>query len=123
MFSNSSQAAPETHPVPRIFTRVLMLKTSAKNSPLVGAAMRTSVLAMMAFGLAGCAASARDEYNYVRGMKVAPSAPETSTASVTGREISHAGEMPSVAESDFRVRRWAQAVRPGSLSDADFEPR
>lgn len=80
--------------------------------------LRTACLALVAaaavvFG--GCASSARDEYNYVRELKVAPSAPTEISALDSA--------MPVVAQSDFRPRRWAEATRPGSISDADFEPR
>lgn len=99
--NHSPAPSPTSHAAPRRRLRV----------PLAG-------LLGLAAGLAaigGCTSSARDEYNYVRDLKVAPSAPS---------EISAIDDrMPVVAQSDFRPRRWAEAIRPGTLSDADTEPR
>ena len=66
-------------------------------------------------GLLACAGeSARDEYYYVRGVRVAPT-----SVSLADQDVS----VPTVAQTDFRTQRWAEATRPGSLSDADEGPR
>ena len=74
----------------------------------------TTALTLLGLAVGGCAgSSARDEYNYVRSVRIAPT------------EISAADRatVPVVATTDFREHLWAEATRPGSLSDADLGPR
>lgn len=64
----------------------------------------SAILAALAATFGGCATqSERDEYNFVRGVKVPPS------------EISSADDafVPIVLQTDFRTPRWADATRLG----------